>query len=71
MEILLITSILFTLFAIGHLLYRINTRRLPRKAMYWFWVILLIPVIGAVIYFTLSTKDYQERTFSMHKKSGR
>lgn len=71
MEILLVAGIVFTLFAIGHLLYMINTRRLPRKAMYWFWVILLTPVIGAVIYFTFSTKDYQSRKFRVHEEPSR
>lgn len=64
MELLLILGILFVLFAIGHLLYMINTRRLPRKAMYWFWVILALPVLGAVIYFTYSVSNRPGTYFS-------
>ncbi|MGY6522156.1 MAG: hypothetical protein ACXIUD_10525 [Mongoliitalea sp.] len=59
-----------TLYGIGHLWLAIKHGNLGKHEFYWFWVILAVPVIGPLIYFSVTNKP-RTRDFIYMKRRRR
>jgi hypothetical protein len=59
-----------TLYGIGHLWLAIKRGDLAKNQFYWFWIMLAVPVIGILIYFS-ATNNPRSRNFTYMKERRR
>lgn len=59
-----------TLYGIGHLWLAIKRGDLAKHEFYWFWVMLVVPVIGILIYFSATNKP-RSRNYKYMKERRR
>ncbi|GLB48078.1 PLDc N-terminal domain-containing protein [Neptunitalea lumnitzerae] len=54
-SVLLVTAMFFVLYSLFHLIVQLVDGKSDTRDMLWFWVIILLPVVGSVIYFSYRT----------------
>lgn len=60
----LLLVMFFVLYSVFHLITRLITGKAAPKEMLWFWVIIALPIVGSLIYFSTITYPVINRQFS-------